>query len=95
MRSFLVQVRSYNFTSLGTADDRHNLEGRSRTSPLKDPFLKESEVITLHQLKTATEVRFDPAVNVLQTVRKHSTGLANASIDGDHVVIAKALDHHE
>ena len=95
MRSFLVQVRGYNFTSLSTGDNRHDLEGCSRTAPLKDPLLKEPEVITLHQLKTATEVRFHPAVNVLQTVRKHSTGIANASLHGNHVVIAKALDHHE
>lgn len=95
MRSSLVQMRSYNFTGLRTADNRHNLEGCSGTSPLKDPLLEEPEVTTLRQLKTATEVLFHPAVNVLQTIGKHSTGVPNASIDGNHVVIAKALDHHE
>jgi hypothetical protein len=60
-----VEVWRDDFAGLGAADHRDNLDRSAGAPPLKDPLLKEAEVIALHELKTPRKVGFNPAIYVL------------------------------
>jgi len=90
-----TQVRRDNIASLRAAHHRNNLERDPCTSPIQHPILEQPKVIALHELETTTEVGLDPTINVLETVWNRTAAIANALVDGDHVVVAKSLDDHE
>jgi hypothetical protein len=86
-RSYLARLRA--------ADDRDELERHTRTAATAAPFLQQARRVALHQLKAATEVRLDPAVDVLQPLRQRTAVAAHPLVDRHHVVVAKPFDDHE
>src|SRR6185437_3882022 len=55
-----------------------------QTVPAQNPLLEQSRIITFHELKTATQPRFDPTVNVRQAFWQASPLIAQAAIDIEH-----------
>jgi hypothetical protein len=43
------------------------------------------KIVALHELKATAEVGFDPAVDVLEALRKQASLIADPLVDGDHV----------
>src|SRR5208282_82362 len=76
----------------GHGDD---LERYACAAPLENPGLNELEIVATHQLEAAGKVGLDPAVEILEPLRQQPAPLAQALVDGDHVVVAETLDHHE
>jgi hypothetical protein len=74
--------------------DRNDFEVHE-IGPLRDPLLKESDVVAFHQLETTTEVSRDPAVHKRQTVGHEPTLLAEPLVYGFTVLVPELLDHHE
>src|SRR3972149_9722656 len=63
--------------------------------PLDHPLLKLPGVITFHELEATVEVHFDPAPDVLQTIRHHPPMLSEATIHGESILVLELLNHHE
>jgi hypothetical protein len=63
--------------------------------PTRDPFLQESRVVALHQLKAAAKVRLDPTINVIQTLRHHPPALAVSPVNGRGVSTPETLYYHK
>jgi hypothetical protein len=61
---------------------------------MSSPLLEQPNIVALHQLKAAADVRFDPTINVPQTIRYHSALFSKTGIHGCRIVISKPLDYH-
>src|SRR4051812_44148634 len=62
---------------------------------MEHPLLKQAQIIALHQLKAAIEVRLDPAADIAQPIRQGSPTLLNSAIDRDRIAILESFDHHK
>ncbi len=67
----------------------NDLECGARTTPLERPLLKEGQIVASRQLEAAREVRFDPALNVIEAVGEHAPFGVDALIDGTTWLAAK------
>jgi hypothetical protein len=90
-----VKIWSDHLAGLLAADDWHDLEGRAGAAPSKYPLLKEAKVVTFHELKTSSEIRFYPAIEVFEPIGQHPAAFAKGLVRGQHVLILETLDDHE
>ena len=89
-----AKVGGHDLAGLTALDDGDDFEGRSRSLPVKHPLLEQSEVFAFHELKASGEVGLDPAIDVLQALRKTAALSAHALIYGKHVVALEPFDDH-
>jgi len=80
---------------LGARHHRHDLEADAQPVPAQHPLLQQPQVVALHELEAAREVRLDPAVDVTQPFRQRTPAVAHLAVDRQHVVVTEAFDHHE
>src|SRR5262249_4600785 len=93
--SELFEVRGHHISRLLAAHHRHDFKGRARAAPFEYPCLQQPQIVTLHKLKAATEVRLYPAIDVVEAFREHSAFVADALVDRQHVSVPEPLDDHE
>jgi hypothetical protein len=67
----------------------NDFECDTRTAPFERLLLKQAQIVASHQLEAAREVRFDPAVNVLEAFGKHASLGADALMTGTMSFAAK------
>jgi hypothetical protein len=63
--------------------------------PPDNPLLKQSGIVALHELEATVEIRFDPTINVLQTLRKHASSFPRTIVHGAGISVLEFLNHHE
>src|SRR5271168_4698014 len=76
---------------------------KSQPEPLRNPRDRSSSLSSrqtsphhhIHKLKTAIEIRFDPASPIVQTFRHHAPTFAKPPVDRRSIAIAKSLNDHE
>src|SRR5579871_1695915 len=90
-----VEERRYDFLRVLARQHGHDLQADTTVPPIQCPLLDQAQVVALHKLKAAVEIRLDPAADIFQPVRRHTAALAEALIDGDGVLVLEALDDHE
>jgi hypothetical protein len=64
-------------------------------APARDPLLERLDVVAFHELKAATEVGLDPAVDVAQALGKHPALAPHSPVDGLRPLPRELLDNHE
>jgi hypothetical protein len=76
---------------------RHNWDDLEidEIMPLDHPLLKLAYVITFHELEATIEVRFNPALDVSQTVRHYSPTLSEATINSESISVLELFNHHK
>src|SRR5215831_1021325 len=92
--TFSLQTSLHDLASFLRGHNRHDLEF-GQIAPVDHPFLQQTRVTTLHQLKASIEIRFDPAPNIPQAVGHHPSLVAKPAINRFGITIAKPFDHHE
>src|SRR6266850_658789 len=75
-------------------DDGHDLE-LHEIGPLRDPALKQSHVVALHELKAAGGVGLHPAAHEREPVGHLPPVVAQPAVDRLGVLVAERLDDHE
>jgi hypothetical protein len=90
-----AQEWSHYLARLAALDDGDDLETCTGSLPVQHPLLEQLQVFAFHELEAPAEVGLDPAVDVLQTLRKTTALLVDALIDGKHVVAFEPFDDHE
>lgn len=76
-----IQIGRDDLSGLLAADDGDDFKRRPKATPLQDPLLEEAQIVTCHQLKTATKVRLDPTVDVGQPLRDHAPAVAHLFVN--------------
>ena len=63
--------------------------------PIRRPVLKQSLVITFHELKAPIVIGFDPASDIPQTFRQLASTIAETAVDRLGIAVVESLDDHE
>src|SRR6516165_3444108 len=74
--------------------DRNDFE-LNQVRPFCCPALQQGDVVALHDLKAAAQVRRDPTINEGNPVRHQPAFFAKATVDRLGILIPKAFDNHE
>src|SRR5262245_61005781 len=62
--------------------------------PARHPLIEQRAVSCFHDLEATGEAVIDPARDVIQTFRCHSTTLEKTAIYRHGIAVLEALDHH-
>src|ERR1700737_5368517 len=83
--------RFHQFYDFGRSADRNNFE-LHQIFPVVDPTLEQNKILRLHNLPAGFEMMIDPARNIVQAFRHHSTFLAESPTNRRRVL--DPLNHY-